>query len=142
MKEAIQVKGTVRIIQDGKILVEKHNLVVDAGLNLIASRLKDTSDDALSHIAIGTSTTAPAAGQTALGAEQIRRPFSTIVVTANEIDCEIVFTSLDTDADFNWKEIGIFNAASGGTMFNRVNVDYTKDAGKEVTVKITLTFNA
>ena len=45
------------------------NLVVDTGLAFIASRMKDATATAMSHMAIGTGTTAAASGNTALGTE-------------------------------------------------------------------------
>jgi len=39
-----------------------------------------------------------------------------------------------SEAIFTWREIGLFNAATGGTMSNRVNVNYTHVAGDVVTI--------
>ena len=48
---------------------EIKNVVVNNGLNYIASRMKDASATAMSHMAIGSDNTAAAAGNTALGTE-------------------------------------------------------------------------
>jgi len=47
---------------DGNIkqIVDVDNLVVNSGLAFIASRMKDTTATAMSHMAIGTGTTAAA----------------------------------------------------------------------------------
>ena len=68
-KLTIEVKD-----KDGKLKQreEVKNLVVDTGLAYIASRMKDASATAMSHMAIGTGSSAAAAGNTALGTEAAR----------------------------------------------------------------------
>ena len=52
---------------------EATNLVVSAGLDFIASRMKDATATAMSHMAIGTGSTAAASGNTTLGTESARQ---------------------------------------------------------------------
>ena len=50
---------------------EVKNLVVDDGLEFIASRMKDTTSTAMSHMAIGTGSTAAAARRALYDLQQI-----------------------------------------------------------------------
>ena len=57
------------------------NLVVDAGLDYIASRMKDATATAMSHMAIGSGTNDPAAGDTTLQSELGRVALFSTTVT-------------------------------------------------------------
>ncbi len=81
-KLTIEVKD-----KDGKLKQreEVKNLVVDTGLAYIASRMKDASATAMSHMAIGTGSSAAAAGNTALGTEAARVALTSTTVTSNAV---------------------------------------------------------
>ena len=71
MEDKLKLKGDVFITvkdKDGNVKEERHekNLVVTTGLNFICSRMKDTTAGAMSHMGLGSGTTA-AAGDTDLG---------------------------------------------------------------------------
>jgi hypothetical protein len=99
-----------------------HNLVVDVGLAYIASRMKDATATAMSHMAVGTGTTAAADAQTALVTESARVALtSTTIVTTSVTNDSIQYV-----ATFNpgsgtaaLTEAGLFNASSAGTMLAR-----------------------
>lgn len=93
------------------------NLVVTAGKNLIASRLKDTTDGAMSHMAIGTGTTAAAAGDTTLGTEAGRVALTSTTVTNNAVAYVATFGAGTGTGAIT--EAGLFNANSSGTMLCR-----------------------
>ena len=66
IQDSIKMTGELRITvtsPDGNITQETvvPNLVVTAGKNFIASRMKDATASAMSHMAIGTGSTAAAA---------------------------------------------------------------------------------
>ena len=61
------------------------NVVVNNGLNYIASRMKDATATAMSHMAIGSDNTAAAAGNTALGSELGRVALTSTTVSSNAI---------------------------------------------------------
>lgn len=94
------------------------NLVVTSGLGWIAGRLYDTSiPDQVSHIAVGTGSTAAAAGDTALGTESHREALDSTTVSSNTVTW---VSSLEAgDGTGALTEAGLFNAASGGTMIAR-----------------------
>ena len=69
-KDKLQATGSVNIVvrgEDGNVTQDFTipNLVVDTGLDYIASRMKDATATAMTHMAVGSGTTAAAAGQTA-----------------------------------------------------------------------------
>ena len=127
INESIKAKGIVSLVlrdEHGNIKEQQEqNLVVSAGLAYIASRMKDATASVMSHMAVGTGTTAAAAGQTALVTESARVALtSTTIVTTNVTGDAVQYV-----ATFNpgtgtaaIPEAGIFNAASAGTMLARV----------------------
>lgn len=103
------------------------NLVVDAGKAGVASRINGAGGEAaFSYIAIGTGTTAPAATDTALQSEITTgggaRQAGTIsrVTTTVTNDTARVTATFNFTASFAVTETGLFNAATGGTMLNRL----------------------
>lgn len=128
LKDAIKATGLVSFVlrdENGNIKSqEDHNLVVSVGLAYIASRMKDATATAMTHMAVGTGTVAAAAANTTLGAEiaasRVALTSTTIVTTTVDND------SIQYVATFNpgvgtgaVTEAGIFNASSAGTMLAR-----------------------
>ncbi len=111
----LDAQGNVKEQQD-------HNLVVDSGLAYIASRMRDASVGVMTHMAVGTSTTAEADAQTALLSESARVALtSTTIVTTSVADDSVQYV-----ATFNpgtgtaaLTEAGLFNAGTGGVMLCR-----------------------
>lgn len=104
---------------DGKLkkVMDVPNLVVDSGKDFIASRMKDATATAMSHMAVGTDSTAAAAGQTALLAEAARVALTSTNVSANVITYVATFPAGTGTGALT--EAGIFNASSAGTMLCR-----------------------
>ena len=97
------------------------NLVVNTGLGLILSRLVDDADNAPSHMAMGDSGVASAAGMTALqGVEHQRVAFDSSVDSAE--NKTVVYSATfgaGLGSSKTVKEFGILNAAAVGTMLCR-----------------------
>ena len=93
------------------------NLVVTTGKNYIASRIKDASATAMSHMAIGTGSTAAAAGNTALGSEAGRVALTSTPVTDNAVAYVATFPAGTGTGAIT--EAGILNASSSGTLLCR-----------------------
>lgn len=125
---------------DGSLLDERliDNLVVTAGKNHIADRLSTTpTGAAMSHMAVGTGTTAPAAGDTALGTEIDRNALTSATDSANVVTYVGNWAAGDaTNAAIT--EAGIFNAASAGTMLARATFTAI-NKGASDTLQITWT---
>jgi hypothetical protein len=122
IQDSIKLTGELRITVTNPKGNVKHevvvpNLVVTAGKNLIASRLKDTTDAAMSHMAIGTGSTAAAAGNTTLGTEAGRVALTSTTVTANAVAYVATFGAGTGTGAIT--EAGLFNASSSGDMLCR-----------------------
>lgn len=141
--EKIIPTGTLTIevkdaIGNTKEVREVKNLIVNGGLELLASRLKDASSTVPSHMAVGTGTAAAVGSQTALVAESARVAFS----NANLVTTNVTADSLQYVATFGsgvatgtLTEAGLFNAATSGTMFSRtVFAAINKTASDSVTI--------
>lgn len=122
MNDQIKVTGDVVlqvIAADGSVKEKREikNLVVTTGKEFIASRMKDATATAMSHLAIGTNSTAAAAGNTGLGAEAGRVALGGTAVSGNQVTyTATVPAGTGTGAIV---EAGILNASSAGTMLCR-----------------------
>ena len=119
---------------------EVKNLVVDDGLEYIASRMKDATATAMSHMAIGTGSTAAAAGNTALGTEAARQALTSTTVTANAVAYVASFGAGTGTGAIT--EAGILNAASSGTLLCRTVFSVVnKGASDSMTITWTVTIS-
>ena len=143
----LKLSGQIDIVlrdKNGNVKEERteKNLVVTTGLNYIASRMKDASATAMTHMALGSGTTTAAAGQTdlvtLLGS---REALDSTTVTANAVAYVASFEAGDATGAVT--EAGIFNAASGATMLCRVKFDVVNKAADDtMTVTWTITVSA
>lgn len=147
MKEKSKIKDNVLIQlfdKDGNLKDERRasNLVVTTGLAHIADQLSSSpGETAMSHMAIGTGTTAVAAGNTTLVTEIDRNALT------SRIDSGAVVTYVASwaagDGTGAITEEGIFNDATAGTMLARVVFAViNKNASDTLTITHTLTFAA
>lgn len=116
------------------------NLVVDTGLDFIASRMVGTSSAVMSHMAVGSGTTNPAAGDTALETELGRVALSSSTATNNAVEYVATFgAGVGTGAI---TEAGILNASSGGTLLCRTEFAViNKGASDSMTITWTVTIS-
>lgn len=117
------------------------NLVVTAGKNWIAGRMYDTGiPDEMSHMAIGTGTTAAAAGDTALGTQAGIVALTSTTVSTNTVQYVATFGAGTGTGAIT--EAGIFNAASSGTMLCRTVFSViNKGAADTLGITWTITVN-
>lgn len=127
-------------MKTGKTVFENHNIFVQLGLNEIAKLVAGEGGTIPTHIAVGTSNTAPTAGDTALkGSELGRKAFDSKEVTDSTISFVASFGA--GEATGVWEETGMFTAASGGIMWSRaVTGTYTKKDKDEIKVFWNYTF--
>lgn len=117
LDEILKMRGKLTIELNGEVVREIDNLVVTAGKNFVASRMVGTASAVMSHMGIGTTNTAAAAGDTTLGAEAARVAVSGASATTNVVTYSATFPAgTGTGAIV---EAGLFNAGSGGTMLAR-----------------------
>ena len=123
MKDESKLKGNVHIQlfdKDGKLKDERkvHNTVVTAGKNYIADALSSTpGNTVMTHMGVGTGTTAVAAGDTTLEAQTDRNALTSNTDATNVVTFVGDWAAGDATAALT--EAGIFNAASAGTMLAR-----------------------
>ena len=103
-----------------------HNLVVDAGKAGVASRINGSGGEAaFTYIAIGTGTTAAAAGDTALQTEITTGGGARANATASRVTTAVTNDTAQLQYTFNFTasfavtESGGLNAASAGTLLAR-----------------------
>jgi hypothetical protein len=146
IKDNFKAKGRLNIVvkdAEGNVKDSREvdNLVVNTGLAYIASRMKDTTDTAMTHMAVGTGSTAAAAGDTALGSESHREALDSTTVTSNAIAYVSSFEAGEGTGALT--EAGIFNAASAGTMLCRTVFDVVnKGANDTMSITWTITITA
>lgn len=125
-KSSATLKGSVvleRISANGEVDVRANtNTVTNAGKAQVAGLiLSDVAGTAFDYLALGTSSTAPAASQTALGgffASTAGTGTRTTVSVTN--DTAQLSCSFSIGSTATLREIGIFNATGGtGTMLAR-----------------------
>jgi hypothetical protein len=113
---------TVNLVaEDGSIkeTQEIPNLVVTTGKAYVASRMAGTSASVMSHMAIGTSSTAAAVANTTLANEVARVAISSTNVASNDIVYSATFPASTPSSAAAVVEAAIFNASSSGTMLCR-----------------------
>ena len=144
-KDSSKVTGSVNVVvrgEDGTVKQEftVPNLVVDSGLDFIASRMKDATATAMSHMAVGTNNTAADAANTALGTEIARVAMASTTVTNNAIAYVASYPAGTGTGALT--EAAILNASSGGSMLCRtVFAVINKGAADSMTVTWTVTIS-
>ena len=135
-------KLTVEIKNDKGVVIETRevkNLVVDDGLEYIADRMKNNST-VMSHMAIGTGSTAAAASDTALGTEAARQALTSTTVTANAVAYVASFGAGTGTGAIT--EAGILNNSTGGTLLCRTVFSVVnKGASDSMTITWTITIS-
>ena len=119
---------------------EVKNLVVDTGLAFIASRMKDATATAMSHMAIGTGSTAAASGNTTLGTESARQALTSTTVNNNAVSYVASFAAGTGTGAIT--EAGILNNSTGGTLLCRTVFSVVnKGASDSMTITWTITIS-
>jgi hypothetical protein len=136
-QDGMKMSGKLTISLNDEVVREIDNLVVTAGKGFVASRMTGTSANVMSHMAVGSGSTAAAAGDTALGSELGRTTTSASVSGAVVTYSSTFAAGTGTGAV---TEAGIFNASSSGTMLCRTVFSVVnKGASDSMTVSWTVT---
>ena len=133
----LKLTGALTIALNDVIVQETENLVVTAGKNWVADRMNN-ANAVMSHMAVGTGTTAAAAGNTALVTETDRNTLTSTTVTNNAVAYVATWAAGDATAAIT--EAGIFDAASSGDMLARTVFSVVnKGAADSMTITWTIT---
>lgn len=138
VNDDLKLKGKLTIALNDEVVQEVDNLVVTAGKGYVASRIKDASATAMSHMAIGSGTTNPAASDTALETELGRVSLTSTSVSGAVVTYVATFgAGTGTGAV---TEAGILNASSSGTLLCRTEFNVVnKGSSDSMTVTWTVT---
>ncbi len=150
INETLKLSGQLNIVlkdKDGNVKDSREvkNLVVNAGLAYIASRMVGTTKGVMSHMALGSGTTTAAAGQTdlvsILGSREALD--STTITGTNSEKVQYVSSFEAGDATGAVTEAGIFNASTAGDMLCRTTFSVVNKAADDtMTVTWTITLSA
>lgn len=147
LNENLKLRGDVALVlkdKNGNVKEKReiNNLIVSAGLTFICSRMAGASANVMSHMALGSGTTAAAAGQTDLvSILGSREALDSSTASSNTITYVSSFEAGEGTGAVT--EAGIFNAATSGdmlcrTVFSVVN----KEADDTMSVTWTITLTA
>lgn len=138
LQDDLKMTGRLSIAINDKVVQEVKNLVVTTGKGYVASRMKDATATAMSHMGVGTGSTAAAASDTALGSEVDRNALASTTVSGANISYVATFAAGDGTGALT--EAGLFNASSSGTMLCRtVFAVVNKGASDSMTITWTVT---
>jgi hypothetical protein len=143
MSNEIGIKGTARLVlrdELGRVkqVEEVENLITTAGRNAIVERLDSSpATGQPTHMAIGTGTTAAAAGDTTLETELDRNALSSNTASSNVLT--MVGNWAAGDGTGAITEAGVLNNSSGGTLYSRA-VFSVINKGASDTLAITWTY--
>lgn len=145
MIDDIQITGQlgwILIDSDGNIKESDtgHNLIVTVGKTQLAALLAGTSTTVMGFMAVGSSSTAPALGDTTLVSELARVAFSSVTPTSNIVTYIANYNAgVGTGTIL---EAGLFSAASAGIMLSRsTSISVVKAAADTLQITWTITFN-
>ena len=138
LNDGLKLTGKLKIALNGETVQEVDNLVVTDGKEYVASRMKDATATAMSHMAIGSGSTAAAAGNSALGSQLGRVALTSTNVSGAVVTYVATFAAGTGTGAVT--EAGILNASSAGdllcrTVFSVVN----KGASDSMTITWTVT---
>ena len=138
LNDGLKLTGKLKIAINGDTVQEIPNVVVSDGKDYVASRMKDATATAMSHMAIGTDSTAASSSDTQLGTEAGRVSLTSTTVTNNEVEYVATFGAGTGTGAIT--EAGILNAASGGTLLCRTVFSVVnKGASDSMTITWTVT---
>jgi hypothetical protein len=148
INENLKLSGQLNIVlkdKAGNIKDQRDvkNLVVNTGLAYIASRMTGTSKAVMSHMALGSGTTAASSGQTDLvSVLGSREALDSTSISGSNNEKVVYVSSFEAgDATGAVTEAGLFNASSSGDMLCRTVfsvVNKAADDTMSVTWTITL----
>lgn len=137
INETLKLTGQVTVLLNGRVVHKINNLVVTDGKEYVASRIKDASSTVMSHMAVGTGSTAAGSSDSALGAETGRVALTSTSVAGSAVTYAATFPAGTGSGAL--AEAAILNASSGGTMLCRTVFSVVnKQAADAMTIQWTV----
>ena len=119
LNDKLSLTGALTISLNGEVVRDIDNLVVTTGKSLVATMLQGGSPTPITHMGVGTGSTAAAAADTALGTEVDRNGLAVSGGTATGVVVSYTGTWAPGDGTGALTEAGLFTASSGGVMLCR-----------------------
>lgn len=130
VQDVIKMRGCLEIVLGdlaGNILERRkvENTIVTAGRAWVLAQIassKMVTSVSITHMAIGTDTTAPATGNTALGGEATRNAivsFTTTNLTSNPPSWRAECSFASNEGNTTLAEVCLINSSADGTMLGR-----------------------
>ena len=142
-KDGLFMRGELRLVledEDGhvKLDITLPNLITTAGKVFIASRMDGVVDTAMSHMAVGTGTTAANIADTTLETELARVALDSSTPSSNTVVYIATFPAGTGTGALT--EAGVLNDPSAGTLLCRtIYTVINKAAGDSLTITWTVT---
>jgi hypothetical protein len=141
INDNLALTGALTIAINGEVVQKTNNMVVTVGKEWVADRMAN-ANTVMTHMAIGTGTTAAALTQTTLVTELDRNVLTTSGGTVSGATIQYACTWAAADGTGAITEAGIFDAASAGDMLARTKFDVVnKGASDSMTVTWTITIS-
>lgn len=145
-RDQVTVRGHLEAWLNGEKIADTDNVVTNNGHVLLADRFHDNTTPAapLSHVGIGTGTTAPAATDTQIQTLAHIKAYDSFTIqnspNNNQIVASVQFAANEGSGDIS--EAGIFNGDTNGTstMFARGAIAPARTKQASDTLDITWTF--
>ena len=150
IKNTLSIKGklicTIRDVDTGRIKRQHQyrNLIPTVGRTMIADNLTNSSPDVVmrvTHVALGSSGTAVANGDTTLGTEVYRNAIASETNSSNIAYFTGFYDATETSGTY--AEAGLFSAgtasADTGTLLSHVLISITKSTSETLTIDWTIT---
>jgi len=139
INDNLALTGALTIEVNDVVVQKAENLVVTAGKNWVADRMNN-ANTVMTYMALGTGTTAAAAGNTTLVTELDRNALTSTTVLNNTIAYAATWAAGDATGAIT--EAGIFDAASGGDMLARTVFSVVnKGSSDSITITWTITIS-
>lgn len=144
-EENAGIVGHWSFTYDDGTVIERKNLITQSGLNWFASLfINETTNDVPFYIAMGTDAVVAVSTDTKLGTEGFRKLIASKSRQNNMVRIRAFL--LNTEANGNWTEFGVFAAGTeltdSGTMINRLVTPVSKANNQLLTVECKIYFNA
>ena len=130
VQEVIKMRGCLEMVLSdlrGNVLERRkvENTIVTAGRRWVLQQINSSgmvTSQSIGYMAIGTDTTAPATGDTALGGESTRNAivsFTTTNLTSNPPSWRAECSYASNEGNTTLAEVALLNSSTGGTMLGR-----------------------
>lgn len=142
LKVNIVIKAIDNVTGEVKDERDIHNIIVTTGKSRIARLINGVSTNFFDYIGIGTGTTSPVIGNTALETE-VARALATLSEDPSGTAKFVKLFTFSSGESYAITEVGVFDqlTESGSTIMNRstfnaINVDVDTDLSISITVAV------